>query len=123
MWLYWEGHDGVDNIIVVLLEGLDSLLPRDTGLLHDELNVLGLKTRVIDLLLVFLVFLLLFVVVLLVLDGLALALVVMVVVVAGVVVRSGLSLGELLGSGSLGLGVQVLDLGLTENAGAGSDGA
>jgi hypothetical protein len=47
----------------------------------------------------------------------------MVVVVARVVVRSGLSLGELLGSGSLGLGVQILDLGLTENAGAGSDGA
>jgi hypothetical protein len=47
----------------------------------------------------------------------------MVVVVAGVVVRSGLSLGELLGSGRLGLGVQVLDLGLTENAGAGSEGA
>jgi hypothetical protein len=39
-------------------------------------------------------------------------------VVVAVVVTVGLSLGggELLGSGSLGLGVQVLDLGLTEDA-------
>lgn len=41
-------------------------------------------------------------------------------VVAGVVVTLLLGLGELLGGGSLGLGVQVLDLGLTEDAGAGS---
>ena len=46
--------------------------------------------------------------------------VVVIVVVAGVVVTLLLSLGELLGGGSLGLGVQVLDLGLTEDAGAGS---
>ncbi len=44
----------------------------------------------------------------------------MVVVVAGVVVTLLLSLGELLGGGSLGLGVQVLNLSLTEDAGAGS---
>jgi len=25
--LYAEGHDGIDNIVVVLLEGLDGLLP------------------------------------------------------------------------------------------------
>jgi hypothetical protein len=42
------------------------------------------------------------------------------VVVTGVVVGCGLSLSELLGGGSLSLGVQVLDLGLTEDAGAGS---
>jgi hypothetical protein len=44
---------------------------------------------------------------------------VMVVIVAGVVVSSvvmSLSSGELLSSGSLCLGVKVLDLGLTENA-------
>lgn len=45
--------------------------------------------------------------------------VVVVVVVAGVVVTLLLGLSELLGGGSLGLGVQVLDLGLTEDAGAG----
>lgn len=116
--LYAESHDRINDIVVVLLESLDSLLSGDTGLLHDELNVLGLKTRVIDLLVVILFLLVL----LLALNSLALALVVMVVVVivAGVVVGSLLSLGELLGSGSLGLGVQVLNLGLTEDAGAGS---
>lgn len=45
----------------------------------------------------------------------------MVMVVAGVVVGSSLGLSKLLGSRSLGLGVQVLDLGLTEDAGAGSE--
>lgn len=44
----------------------------------------------------------------------------MVVVVAGVVVALLLGLSELLGGRSLGLGVQVLDLGLTEDASAGS---
>lgn len=42
----------------------------------------------------------------------------MVVRVAGVVVLSGLA-GELLGGGSLGAGVEILDLGLTEDAGRG----
>jgi hypothetical protein len=46
--------------------------------------------------------------------------VVVVVVVTGVVVGLSLGLGKLLSGGSLGLGVQVLDLGLTEDAGAGS---
>jgi len=46
--------------------------------------------------------------------------VVVVVVVAGVVVTLLLGLGELLGGGSLSLGVQVLDLSLTKDAGAGS---
>jgi hypothetical protein len=42
------------------------------------------------------------------------------VVVASVVTVGGLlGLGKLLGGGGLGLGVQVLDLGLTEDAGAG----
>lgn len=47
---------------------------------------------------------------------------VVVVVVARVVVRGSFGLSELLGSGGLGLGVQVLNLGLTEDAGAGSVG-
>jgi hypothetical protein len=46
------------------------------------------------------------------------------VVVAGVVIVGGLlGLGKLLGGRGLGLGVQVLDLGLTEDAGAGLVGA
>jgi hypothetical protein len=43
-----------------------------------------------------------------------------VVIVTSVVVTLLLSLGELLGGGSLSLGVQVLDLGLTKDANAGS---
>jgi hypothetical protein len=45
---------------------------------------------------------------------------VVVVVVAGVVVGGSLGLRELLGGRRLGLRVQVLDLGLAEDAGAGS---
>ena len=41
-------------------------------------------------------------------------------VVASVVVGCGLGLSELLGGGGLSLGVQVLDLGLAEDADAGS---
>jgi hypothetical protein len=118
--LYAQCHDGVDDIVVVLLEGLDGLLPRDAGLLHNELDVLSLEARVVDLLVVILLLFLL-----LLLDGLALALSgVLTVVVAGVVIVGGLlGLGKLLGGRGLGLGVQVLDLGLTEDAGAGLVGA
>jgi hypothetical protein len=118
--LYAQSHDRVDDVVVVLLEGLDGLLPRDTGLLHNKLNVLGLESRVIDLLAVILLLLIF----LLLLDGLALVVtVVVVMVVTSVVVGLSLGLGELLSGGSLSLGVQVLDLGLAEDAGAGSVGA
>lgn len=106
-----ESHDGVDDIVVVLLERLDSLLPRYVGLRHDELNVLVLDALGVHLLAV--VLLLLGSLVgagVGTLDGLAAGLA---VVVAGVVVLSG---GELLGSGGLSRGVEVLDLGLTEDA-------
>jgi hypothetical protein len=107
--LYAEGHDTVDNVVVVLLEGLDGLLPAHAGLGHDELDVLGLETSVVDLLTIVLLLLL----GLGTLDGLALVTLVG-VVVAGVVV-GGLA-GELLGSLGLGLGVEVLNLSLTEDA-------
>lgn len=107
--LYAEGHDAVDNVVVVLLEGLDGLLPAHASLGHDELDVLGLKAGVVDLLAIVLLLLLL----LGTLDGLALV-TLGGVVVAGVVV-GGLA-GELLGSLGLGLGVEVLNLGLTEDA-------
>jgi hypothetical protein len=82
-------------------------------LLHDQLNVLGLKTRVVDF------FVVIFVLLLLVLGSLPLAVVVIViVVVARVIVRTSLGGGELLGSGGLGLRVQILNLGLAEDAGA-----
>lgn len=106
-----EGHNGVDDIVVVLLERLDGLLPRNVGLRHDKLDVLVLDALGVHLLAVILLFL-----GSLVgggvgaLDGLTAGLA---VVVAGVVVLGG---GELLGSGGLGGGVEVLDLGLTEDA-------
>jgi hypothetical protein len=107
VYLYAQGHDGVDNVVVVLLEGLDSLLSADRGLGHDKLNVLGLETGLVNLLTVILLFLLL-----LGLNLRGLALVRVVVSVLG----GTLLLGELLGSGGLGLRVQVLNLGLTEDA-------
>lgn len=110
--LYAESHDRVDNVVVVLLECLDCLLPADAGLGHDELNVLGLETRVVDLLAVILLLLLC----LLLLDGLALVAVVVAGVVVASVVAGSLLLGESLGRRGLGLRVEVLNLGLTEDA-------
>lgn len=108
-WLDTESHDRVDNVVVVLLERLDSLLPRYVGLRHDELDILVLNALGVHLLAV----------ILLLLGGLLLgvttldSLARLAVVVARVVVLGG---GKLLGSRGLGGGVQVLDLGLTEDA-------
>ena len=79
---------------------------------HDELDVLCLQTGVIDLLTV--VLFLLGLLTSITLDGLALVGALGGVVVAGVLV--GRLCGELLSSGCLSLGVQVLNLGLTEDA-------
>jgi hypothetical protein len=95
-------HDRVDYVVVVLLEGLDGLLAADRRLGHDEFDILVLDALGVDLL-----------VVILLLLGSLLA---VAVVVAGVVVVVRGGVGELLGSGSLGAGVEVLDLGLTEDA-------
>lgn len=95
-------HDRVDYIVVVLFEGLDGLLPADVGLGHDELDVLVLNALGVDLLII----------VLLLLSGLL----AVAVVVAGVVVVVSGAVGELLSSGGLGAGVQVLNLSLTEDA-------
>lgn len=88
-----QRHNGIDDVVVILLEGFDGLLPGHTRLLHDQLDVLGLEACVVLLLAVVLFLFLL------VLGSLALAVVVIVVVVvAGVIVRTSLSGGELLGS-------------------------
>ena len=108
---YAERHDRVHDIIVVLPEGLDGLLPGHVGLSHDQVNVLGLEATLVNLLAI------LFLIVLLGLGGLCAEFGLVLVVVAGVLTASAsLSGGQLLGSRSLGLGVQVLDLGLTEDA-------
>jgi hypothetical protein len=86
---------------------------------HDQLNILVLKTLGINFLSVILV-----VILLSILNCLALAVVVVVVVVVtGVIVSSvvmssvvvGVSSSQLLGCGSLSLGVKVLNLSLTED--------
>ena len=101
---------GVDDIVIVLLQCLDGLVTGNVGLSHDKLNVLVLETGGIDLLVILLLLLLLL------LDSLTLSMVVG-VVVAGVVVVVVLGGSGLLGSVELSLGVKVLNLGLTEDAG------
>ena len=76
---------------------------------HDQLDVLGFETTVVNLFIVIIVFL-----DLLVLNSLALT-VLGGVVVSGVVLTSLLGCGKLLSSGSLVLRVEVFDLGLTED--------
>jgi hypothetical protein len=86
---------------------------------HDQLNILVLEARSINLLSVILVLILLIITGI---NSLALSVSVIVVVVvivarmimSGVVVS--LSSSELLGSRSLSLGVKILNLGLTEDA-------
>jgi hypothetical protein len=82
---------------------------------HDQLDILILKTSSIDFFSVILVIVLL---VITSIDSLALAVVVTRVIVAGVVMSRvivGLSSSQLLSSGSLGLRVEILNLGLTED--------
>lgn len=78
---------------------------------HDELNVLGLETAVVDFLVIVILFLCL-----LLLNGLAFAILVG-VVVAGMISVRGFSGCELLSCGSLRLRVEVFDLGFSEDAG------
>ena len=52
--LYAQSHNRVDDVVIVLLQGLDGLLAGDGRLLHNELDVLGLEARIIDLLAVIL---------------------------------------------------------------------
>ena len=52
--LHGELHYGIDDIIGIVLEGLDSLGLRYVGLRHDQLDVLLLHTRGINLLRIYL---------------------------------------------------------------------
>lgn len=106
---YAERHNRVDNIVVILPQSLDCLLARDVGLGHNQINILGLQAALVNLLAVILLLFLLG----LGLRSLALALVLAVVVTS--VITGGFGGSQLLCGRSLGLGVQVLDLGLTED--------
>lgn len=113
--LYTESHDRVDYVAVVLFQCLDSLVAGNVCLGHDKLNIFVLKSLGVNLLIIFLLLLLLVGG----LNSLALAVVVTSVVVSGVVVASvvvGISSCELLGGRCLCLGVEVLNLGLAEDA-------
>ena len=48
--LHGELHNGIDDIIGIVLEGLDGLGLGHIGLRHDQLDVLLLHTRGINLL-------------------------------------------------------------------------
>lgn len=112
-----QSHDGVDDVIIVLLQSFDGLFAADTSLGHDQLNVLVLETGSVDFLVVLFLFVrrivIIIIVLLLSLRGLG-GLAGLAVVVAGVVVVSASS-GELLSGSLLGSGVDVLDLGLTKD--------
>lgn len=79
---------------------------------HNQFNILGFESAVIDFLIVVVIFF-----DLLVFDCLALAVVmVMVVVVTRMISISGLGSSKLLSSGGLRLGVEIFDLGFAEDA-------
>ena len=106
---YAERHNGVDDVVVVLLQRLDGLLAAHARLLHHQLDVLALQTRVVDLLAIVFLFL----------RRLGIgrfdSLVLLAVVMASVRV-GGFGVGELLGGGSLGLRGEVFDFGFAEDA-------
>jgi hypothetical protein len=110
--LYTQSHDTVDNVVVILLERLDRLLSANACLGHDELDVLSFETCVVHFLAI--VFLFLSSLLGVTFDRLAFAVVVVVVVVIMSFV-CGLSC-KLLCCRCLSLRVEVLNLGLAEDA-------
>lgn len=113
--LYAQSHDGVDYVIIILFQRLDSLVPRDTSLGHDQLDIFILQSRCVDL---FSVVFFLFLLGITSINGFALAMVVGMVmssvVVSGMIVCL---LGrQLLSGGDLRLRVEILNLSFSEDA-------
>lgn len=55
--LHAQRHDGIDDVRVVLLQRLNSLLPRYARLSHDQLDVLRFNASIVHLLpVIFLLF-------------------------------------------------------------------
>lgn len=48
-------HDGVNDIVLVVLQGLDGLGTADVSLGHDQLNIVGIDTSLINLLTILLI--------------------------------------------------------------------
>jgi hypothetical protein len=111
--LYAKRHNGVDYIVVVLFQCLDSLLPRNRRLLHDQLNILALESRLVHLLAIVLIFIILLF--LASLNGLALAVSPRAVVMACMLVDF-TGLNDLVGGIGLSLRVEVFDFGLSKDA-------
>lgn len=42
-------HDSIDDIITVIFKCFDSFSSTDIGLRHDQFNILGLNTRLVNL--------------------------------------------------------------------------
>ena len=108
LFSYAECHDTVNNIVVVLLQRLDSLLSADTSLSHNQLNILSLKACIINF----------FAIVFFLLGRFLVAFDSLALVFRGIVVWAlDLRLGcKLLSCGRLSLRVEVFDLGFAEDA-------
>lgn len=106
-----QSHYGIDDVVVIFFQSLDSPFAADTSLGHDELNVLVLKTRGVNFLAIILILILLLGLRCLGgLDRLAM-------VVAGVVSSLlGVGLRKLCGSSLLGARVDIFYLGFAKNA-------
>lgn len=113
--LYAESHDRVDYVVVVLFQCLDSLVPRDTCLGHDQLDILVFQSGSVNLLTIVFILILLAIATI---NSFTLAVVVGVVVASVIMsgVVMGLLRGQLLSGRDLGLGVEILDLGFAEDA-------
>jgi hypothetical protein len=107
---YAQRHDGVDYVIAILFQSFYGFLPGYRGLGHDEFDVLSFEAAVVNLFIIVVLF-----IGLLILDCLALA-VFMRVVVARMIGICGFGGGKLLRSSGLGLRVEILNLGFTEDA-------
>lgn len=108
--LYAQRHDGVDDIVIILLQCFDSLLSADIRLCHDQFNVLCLKASIINF---FSIILFLFYFLGITLDRLALVIMIVIMIVAGMIASR--LCCELLGGAGLGSRVEVFDLGFTKD--------
>jgi hypothetical protein len=112
MTLSAKSHDRVDNVVVVLFQSLDGLLPRNARLCHDQFDVLTLKPILVNVLPIIVVLLAVVVVMVVIVVVIVIMALSFAVVVSGVIVCA----GELLSSIGLGLRVEVFDFGLAEDA-------
>jgi hypothetical protein len=58
--LYTESHDRIDYVILIFLQCLHSLVPRDIRLLHHEFDVFCFQTRIVNFLTIIILFIFLF---------------------------------------------------------------